>query len=473
MAQNIEVAWEWPELRAMFERFGSFSRYLHFDKRGTGCSDRRSHVAGIDERVDDVRAVMDHADIPKAHFFVQSDGGPMAMLFAATYPQRVESLVLSGTGACLAPPWPEEERILRRDRVVAEWGTPDSRIVDVFAPSLAANQEFRTWHQRYERHAASTDSLRELLDLSAEMDVSDILPTISVPTLVLHRTGDQIVPVALGRELAAKIPGARLVELEGVDHFAYVGEVEPWITELERFVTGMVQPRSQPPRRGATTRIMTLGRFGVERGDEEVPISEWGSRRARQLCKRLVAARGRPLTREELIDMLWPGESDMTRLGARLSVQLSSVKRVLGGGVVADRQTVRLDTGEVATDLEEFYAAKDDDAIVAAYGGEFLPEDRYEDWTNAGRAEARTRFVTAARRVADRERSHGNHLQAAATRRLLLAADGYDEAAHHALVEELAAAGEANEARRAHAAWAAAMAEIDVEVAPFEQVARS
>lgn len=470
LAQNIEVAWEWPLVRRMLERFGTFSRYLHFDKRGTGASDRRSRVPGIDERVDDMRAVMDSAGIESAHLFAQSDGGPMTLLFAATYPDRVRSLTLFGTGATLRPPWPEEQRIERRDRQVREWGTPDSRIVDAFAPSLAADQEFRTWHQRYERQAATTDSLRELLDLAAEMDATEVLPTLAVPTLVLHRTGDRIVPVDLGRQLADAIPGARLVELAGDDHFAYVGDLEPWMTEIERLVTGEVRSSPRSRRKEAPVRIRTLGGFSVEVDGEAIPTGDWGSRLARQLCKRLVAARGWPITRDELVDLLWPDETDWTRLSARLSVQLSTVRRVLGGGIVADRQTVRLDLDAVSTDLEDFHKATDDAAIVAVYRGEFLPEDRYEDWTSGPRDEARTRFVAAARRLADRERSAGNPMRSAELARGLVEADLYDEAAHRLLVESLLEADEIGGARSAHDVWVAAMSDIGVEVAPFEGI---
>jgi pimeloyl-ACP methyl ester carboxylesterase/DNA-binding SARP family transcriptional activator len=475
LAQNIEAAWEWPPIRHMLERFGSFSRYLHFDKRGTGASDRRSRVPGIDERIDDVRAVMDDAGIGTAHLFVQSDGGPTAMLFAATYPNRVDSLILFGTGAAMKPAsWTEEDRIAARERRVTTWGTPESHMVDDFAPSLASDQEYRSWHQRYERVAASTDSLRELIDIISEMDVREVLPTLDVPTLVIHRVGDRRIPIALGRELAATIPGARLLELEGDDHFAYVGDLDEWMPEVERFVTGEV--RHRPPvgiSQEVSVRILTLGGFAVEVDGVAQPIGAWGSRLARQLCKRLVAARGWPLTRDELIDMLWPDESDMGRLSARLSVQLSGVRRVLGRGVVADRQTVRLDLGEVSTDLEDFYKATDDAAVVAAYAGEFLPEDRYEDWTMGPRDEARTRFVAAARRLANREREAGAAVRAATLARRIVEVDRYDDDAHRLVVESLLAAGEPGEARGTHAAWAAALAEIDVSVEPFDRIASS
>ncbi len=468
LAQNIEVAWEAPLIRAMLERFGTFSRYLHFDKRGTGASDRRSRVAGIDERVDDIRAVLDHAEIEAAHFFVQSDGGPMALMFAATYPDRVKSLTMFGSGAHLAPPWSEEERIERRERMVKEWGTPQSRIVDAFAPSLAANQVFRTWHQRYERLAATTDSLRELIDISAEMDAREVLPTLDVPTLVLHRVGDRAIPLSLGRDLAESINGARLVELEGDDHYAYAGDVASWMREFEQFVTGRLSPQPGSRRSNARPRIQTLGGFSVELDGRDIPTSDWGSRLARQLTKRLVAARGWPVTRDELIEMLWPGESDMRRLGARLSVLLSTVRRVLRGGVVADRETVRLDLDQVSTDIEDLYAARDDRAVLAAYVGEFLPEDRYEDWTRGIRDEIRSRFVGAAKAVAEEEIAAKNPSGAATLYRKIIAVDPYDDATHRALINALLASGDPGGARRAHAAWTKSMSEIDASVPSFE-----
>lgn len=466
------MAWEWPEIRTMLERFGSFSRFIPFDKRGTGCSDRRSRVNAIDERVDDLRTVMDAAGVDRAHLFAASEGGPMAILFAATYPDRVLSLTLNGSYAGLIPAdIPPSEMQAIRDRqaiVVRQWGTPDSSIVDRFAPSLAVDPAFRTWHQKYERNAASTESLRELIELSNGMDVHEVLPTLDVPTLVLHRTGDRAVPIEYGRALAESIPGARLVELPGDDHFSYAGDLDPWMDEFERFVTGEVKPRTSMPPATERVTILTLGRFDIEVNGAAIPASAWGSRQARQLCKRLVAARGWPVTRDELIDMLWPDEHDMTKLSARLSVQLSGVRRVLGGGVIADRQSVRLDLNEVSTDLEALHRATDDAAIIAAYTGDFLPEDRYEDWATGVRDEARSRFAAAARRLANRSKSRGDHLRAAAVARRLVEIDRYDGESHQLLVRSLLAAHHTSDARRAHEAWAAAMGELDVSVPPFD-----
>ena len=450
----------------MLVGFGSFTQFVAFDKRGTGASDRRSQVAGIDERVADLEAVMDDAGFDSAHLFVQSDGGPMAILFAVTYPDRVKSLIFHGSGACLAPPWPEPDRIERRDRQVREWGTPDSRIVEVFAPTLHSDEAFRRWHRAYERQSASTDSLRELLDLAAEMDVREILHLVEVPTLVLHRTGDRVIDVEHGRELAREIPGARMVELPGDDHFAYAGDVQRWMTEVERFVTGEAGASPRAIRALEKARIYTLGGFRVEIAGEEVPVSSWGTRHARQICKRLVAARGWPITRDALIEMTWPDESDIRRLSARLSAQLSTIRRVLGGGVIADRETVRLDLDFVTTDLEDLLTA-DDDVAVSVYSGEFLPEDVYEDWTSPVRDEARAAFMAAAEREARRQITSGKYRKPIELARRMVEADRYAKAGHRILVEALAGEGRTSEARRANQVWQETMAEIDIDVRPF------
>ncbi len=472
-AQNIEMAWERPEIRAMFERFGSFCRFLQFDKRGTGSSDRRSVMPGLDERVDDLRAVMDDAGVERTHLYAASEGGPMAILFAATYPDRVEGLILHGAWArypATTTGATRQEMIEGADAFARVWGTADSPMVDGFAPSLAGDAGFREWHQRYERRAASADAIRDLLHLMIDFDVTDVLPSLEVPTLVLHRTGDRIVPIELAREIAAAVPGARLVEQDGADHFGYAGELDPWMDEVERFVTGSVGARPSDPPARSDVRITTLGRFAVEVDGVEVPTSAWGSRRARTLCKRLVVARGWPVTRDELIELLWPDDPDPHRLGARLSVQLSAVRRVLRGGVVADRETVRLDLDEVATDLQELASADDDDTIVAAYTGELLPEDRYDDWTIGPREEARSRFTTAARRLAVSHLADGSGGEATALARRLVAADRHDDDAHRLLVLAHRSLGEEAEARRAHAEWVVALGELGIDVPPLDDV---
>ncbi|HSL59479.1 MAG TPA: alpha/beta fold hydrolase [Acidimicrobiales bacterium] len=480
LAQNIEMAWERPEVRAMLERFASFSDYVVFDKRGTGSSDRSSTVPGIDERVDDLRAVMDHAGIDRAHLFAQSEGGPTTLLFAATYPERVEGVILHGSAARLMPDDPTDavlDEIRRRqDDFVRRWGTPESITVARFAPSMANDREFCEWHQRYERRAAASDALREQMRLNLEVDVREVLPRLDMPVLLLHRTGDLPMPIELAREVADAIPGARLVEEPGADHFAYVGGIDGWMAEVERFVTGTVS--DHPPARPAplgrhAVRVVTLGRFAVEVDGVEVPPSEWGSRLARQLCKRLVVARGWPVTRDELTEMLWPDAPEPERLSARLSVQLSAVRRVLRGGVTADRQTVALDLHEVSTDLEALLEAPDDETVVDVFGGDLLPEDRYDDWSAAARRQAASRFRDAARRLASAAVRAGEPVRAIELAHRSLDLDPYDEVAHRLLVGALIGSGELGRAREAHRAWVRAMDELGVPVPEFDPTGRS
>lgn len=473
-AQNIQVAWEYPAIRAMLERFGSWCRYLHFDKRGTGCSDRTSRVADIDERIDDLRAVMDHAGIEHAHLFGSSEGGPMTLLFAATYPERVDSLILFGSGASLYPPnMTEADRAELRARNILyaeKWGTPESPTAAGFAPTLAAaDPEFVPWHQRYERLAASADSLRDLLELSLHMDVRDVLPSIDAPILLIHRTDDRV-PIERAREVVEAAPDARLFEQEGPDHYAYAGDVDGWMDEFERFVTGTV--RSRPVAAiHPTVRITTLGRFAVEVDGAEVPTNAWGSRLSRQLCKRLVAARGWPVTRDELFDLLWPDETDRDRLGPRLSVQLSMVRRVLRGGVIADRESVRLDLQEIHTDLEDLFQADDDEDVVAIHAGPFLPDDVYEDWAGGTRDEARSRFLLAARRLADRALATEDTARAVSLAHRMLGLDRYDEHGHRLLVTALLRAGDTRGTAHAHRSWTDAMAELDLPVPDLDTLA--
>ena len=450
-AQNIEMAWERPEIRRMLERFEKFSRFIPFDKRGTGSSDRTVLVPGIDERVDDLRAVMDAAGVERAHLFAQSEGGPMTLLFAATYPHRVDSVILHGSGARMAPPeMTDEERataVQRRTHFCNVWGTPDSLVVDLFAPSRVDDAEFRAWHQRYERVAAGSDSLLDLMLQMLDMNVTDVLPTIEAPVLVLHRRGDMSMPIELGRKVAELVPNAEFVELDGADHFAYLGDIDTWMDRVEEWVTGTVAPRAIDPG-PSDVRVQTLGRFGVSVGGQEVATGEWGSRRARTLLKRLVVARGWPVTRDELTDALWPDEPDPTVLSARLSVQLSAVRRVLGGGVVADRQTVALDLNHVATDLEVLLNATDDGAVIDAYAGEFLPEERYEDWVAPMREQARSHFTRAAHRRLAGLLDAGDVAGAIDLAQSVIAADPYDEAAHAALADAHALAGDPAAAER-------------------------
>jgi pimeloyl-ACP methyl ester carboxylesterase/DNA-binding SARP family transcriptional activator len=467
MAQNIELAWELAQYRYLFGRLGSFARFVHFDKRGTGLSDRSVGVPTLDERVEDTRAVMDAAGVDRTVLLGVSEGGPMAALFAATYPDRVSGLVMLVTAARFRPDdETEQQRTQRLDArrpFIDSWGTDRSLTLKLHAPSVADDPVYREWQPRYERQSASPVALAELIAMLDDIDVRPILPRVAVPTLVLHRRDDPVIPIARAREVADLIPHARFVELSGSDHWGHVGDVDSWIDEVERFTTGRL-PSRPPASRRPTTRpaITVIGGFTVRVDDADVATSAWGSRRARQLCKRLAVALGRPITRDELAETLWP-DGDVGRLSSRLSVQLSAVRRILGGGVIADRNTVRLDLDNVDVDLAEIYdalAAGDDQRAVDTCPGELLPDDLYDDWTIAPRMRLRESITGARRRLA----TTAAHDPASSINHLthLLDLDPYDEWAHEQLANTLTTCGRHGEARQAELRYRNAMDELGI-----------
>ena len=482
LAQNIEIAWQNPYLKYYFERLGSFARCIHFDKRGTGASDRTAEVPNLDMRVDDLRAVMDDAGIDEAFLAGVSEGGPLAILYTTTYPERVRGLILDNTTASLVPRFETEEAEQAhryfREELIRRWGTSETLTLELFAPSVSDDAWYREWEPYYERQSASPAAIRELVEMNLQIDVTEIAPSVEVPTLSRNRHDDLVAPFDVARETLSRIPGIEMFERAGRDHFPHIGsDVDEWLEVYERFVTG-IPPRPTNRRyldwqTGASTvRVVTLGRFAVVVGGRDVEASEWGSRRARQLLKRLACAGGAPVPREQLIDMLWPDADDMERLSARLSVQLSMVRRVLGGGVVADRASVRLDTAQVGLDIVDLLEAARADAsdrVLEVYAGEFLPEDVYEDWTTAPRDEARAAFVAAAIRLATAAAQSGDLEQAAELSRRVLAADAYDEDAHGCLVRALADLGRYGEARAAYRSYAARMTELGVRALPISE----
>jgi pimeloyl-ACP methyl ester carboxylesterase/class 3 adenylate cyclase/DNA-binding CsgD family transcriptional regulator len=227
-------------------RLATFSRLILFDKRGTGLSDRTAGIATMEERMDDVRAVMDAAGSGRAVLFGVSESAPLSCLFAATYPERTAALVLYASYAAEVRqpdyPWPPtaEERAAQLDEMAASihetWGDVDW-LHDV-APSVADDPAFRTWFSTSLRLGASPGAVVTLERMDALIDVRHVLPAIRVPTLVLHRLDTRNYNVEHGRYVAARIPGARLVELPGADYFPFVGDTNALIDEIETFVTG-------------------------------------------------------------------------------------------------------------------------------------------------------------------------------------------------------------------------------------------
>jgi class 3 adenylate cyclase len=228
------------------ERLGTFARVIMFDKRGTGLSDPVHDVATLEERMDDVRAVMDAAGSQRAALLGFSEGGPMSILFAATYPDRVSALILYGSMArsTYAPDYPfapTKEAVIEAYAAMAE--VPVEDYEEVFAPSLAGDPTVREWFGRNMRAGASPSMLRKIVLMFLETDVRSALKSVRAPTLVLHRHGDRVVNRRAGEHLAREIDGARYVDLPGNDHTMYAGDTGPLLDEIELFLTGALPVR--------------------------------------------------------------------------------------------------------------------------------------------------------------------------------------------------------------------------------------
>jgi pimeloyl-ACP methyl ester carboxylesterase/plasmid stabilization system protein ParE len=295
-ATHLELQWESPPFARFFERIGSFSRLILFDKRGTGLSDPVTEAPTLEQRIDDVRAVMDGAGSERAALFGISEGGPMSVLFAATHPDRVTALVLHGamgrTTEASDYPWASPAQALRESAaefIVPYWGRQAEGMVELFAPSFADDPQAVEFTARMERTAASPAMVQQIFEMFLDIDVRDILPTIHVPALVLHRRGDRVVNRRAGEELAAQIPGARYVELPGIDHLPWAGDPEAVLGEIEEFLTGA---RSVPePDRVLATVMFTDIVGSTERA------SELGDARWRELLSAQQAAARRELMR--------------------------------------------------------------------------------------------------------------------------------------------------------------------------------
>jgi pimeloyl-ACP methyl ester carboxylesterase/DNA-binding XRE family transcriptional regulator len=230
-----DVDWEHHGIRAFMQDLARIGRVIVFDKRGTGMSDRVP-AGTMEERMDDIRAVMEAAGSSRAILVGISEGGPLSILFAATWPERISGLVLYGTYARVPAPSPEMAQ-QPFEHLLHVWGTPDSGFLDRFGPSAAANPEEREWWARLQRMSASPGAVRDLNRMNATLDVRAVLPAIHVPTLVVHRTGDRVTDISHGRGLARSIPGAKLVELPGSDHLPYLGDVAAITNAITDFVT--------------------------------------------------------------------------------------------------------------------------------------------------------------------------------------------------------------------------------------------
>jgi pimeloyl-ACP methyl ester carboxylesterase len=274
---NVEAMWEEPTMARLLGRLASLSRLILFDKRGTGLSDRvpNDELPTLEQRMDDVRAVLDAAQSERTALFGHSEGGNMCMLFAATYPERTTALITLGVYAKRirsddypwAPTAKEREEAIRD--VEARWGRFSREDVEYYIPSRVDDEQYLRRLETYFRRSASPGAAAALLRMNSRIDVRHVLPAIRVPTLCLHRSGDRDVNVEEGRYVASRIPGARFVELPGNDHWIAAGDVDKLADEIEEFLTG-VRPVPWSDRVLATvlfTDIVGSTQRAVELGD--------------------------------------------------------------------------------------------------------------------------------------------------------------------------------------------------------------
>ena len=291
---HVELSWDFPPARHVFERLASFSRLMLFDKRGTGLSDPVQGAPTLEERMDDVRAVMDAAGSESAALFGISEGGAMSILFAASHPERTTALVLYGAMARVA--WAEDYPIgTPADALMQgtmEWIAPhasEGAFFEVMAPSAMDDPNALDAFLRFTRYAATPAMLNQLYEMYVDVDVRSVLPTVHAPTIVLHRRGDRAVNRRAGEWIASHIEGAKYVELPGQDHTLLAGDSDAVLDEIEEFLTGV--------RRGAEVdRVLATVMFTDIVGSTE-KAAELGDRRWRELLEQQVGVLRRELAR--------------------------------------------------------------------------------------------------------------------------------------------------------------------------------
>ena len=333
---HMEYFWREPSFARFLLRLASFSRLILFDKRGTGLSDRVpiNQLPTLEQRMDDVRAVMDAVGSERAALCGVSEGGPMCSLFAATYPEKTLALVMIGTYAKRIRdaeyPWgpTAEQREQFFEVMRKQWGGPVG--IDERAPTVAADPQFRDWWATYLRMGASPGAAVALTQMNAEIDVRNVLPSIRVPSLVIHRTEDLCLKVEEGRFVAERIPGAKFVEFPGVDHLPFVGDQDAILDEVEEFLTGVRHP-IEPDTVLATVMVARL--VGVKERVEklgEERWSEWWRRLHAHISKEIEWFRGREMDMvEDRVLAIFDGParaircaSAITEYASRLDVEI-------------------------------------------------------------------------------------------------------------------------------------------------------
>lgn len=244
---HIELLWDDPVLVRVFRRLASLGRVIQFDRRGTGMSDRPAGAASLEERMQDVRTVLDAVGSEGAVIFGESEGGPMSCLFAATYPERTTALILYGPVIRMIGdrtfPWAQSREVFETalEWTASSWGSEE--LIWAWAPSAGDDPKTRQWFARFMRLSSSPTAYRDQMLVNADIDIRAILPVITTPTLVIHRRDDTAISVGQGRYAAKHIPQAVYVELPGEDHLLIGGDPDPVLDEIEEFLTGVRMDR--------------------------------------------------------------------------------------------------------------------------------------------------------------------------------------------------------------------------------------
>jgi class 3 adenylate cyclase len=275
---HIENYWDEPNLARWLRRLGSFSRTIMFDKQGTGLSDRVSKLPSMDVRMDDVHAVMDAEEVERAAILGISEGGSLATLFAASHPDRSQALILYGAFAQFTSWLPTQEALEDLFQYIdSAWGSGES--LQMFAPTMKDDLAFKEWWGKFERLGGSPGAVKTLILMDRQIDITDVLPSVNVPSLIIHRRDDMLVDVEAGRLLAERIPNAQYVELEGVDHMPWVGENSNQILDaMAQFLTGEWPPIE-------AERILTTVLF-TDIVESTKLAAEMGDQRWRDLLER-------------------------------------------------------------------------------------------------------------------------------------------------------------------------------------------
>jgi pimeloyl-ACP methyl ester carboxylesterase len=280
---HVELIWDSEPAVKFLSRLAAFARVISFDRRGSGLSDPLPEAPTLEERMDDMRAVMDAAGSESAALLGMSEGVPMSILFAATYPDRVQALVCAG-GMARAT-WAEDYPFANRaedllasgaELILPTWG--DGSTIEIAAPSQIGNEESRRFLGRMQRATATPGMMGGLAAMFIQMDVRDVVPTVHAPALVIHRTHDRLVNVRNGRWLAEHLPNARMAELPGDDHLPWYEGAEEWLDIVQEFLTGTT-PVHEPERVLATVLFTDIV-------DSTVTATKLGDQRWRELLER-------------------------------------------------------------------------------------------------------------------------------------------------------------------------------------------